>query len=176
MCGLMSILAGRRWNLTLTVPAVRSSWRSSIYNRVIAVDLVENFYGDKYNPSAFLLNHQIYDKLIICFFVVWCLIVKKKKEILAIGTRGRRMDSIYIYIDTYHLKTVLTTSTWKLPFWRSRRSSASCRLIRLAVAILSAMEYLVALATMFRWTGQTLVPFTLSTVWSMLTSKTVCVL
>jgi hypothetical protein len=26
------------------------------------------------------------------------------------------------------------------------------------------MEYLVTLATMFRWTGQTLVPFTLSTV------------
>jgi hypothetical protein len=63
------------------------------------VDLVENFYGDKYNPSAFLLNHQIYDKLIICFFVVWCLIVKKKKKYwpLALVEEGWTR---YIYIST----------------------------------------------------------------------------
>jgi hypothetical protein len=40
------------------------------------VDLVENFYGDKY-----IIRRLFYliDKLIILFFVVWCLIVLKTK-------------------------------------------------------------------------------------------------
>jgi hypothetical protein len=76
------------------------------------VDLVENFYGDKYNPSAFLLNHKIYDKLIICFFVVWYLIVKKKRKIGHWHSWKKDGLDIYIYRhvppedgpDNFHLK------------------------------------------------------------------------